>query len=139
MTASGIQDFYAILGAFGVGFDLALAAGVVVTTNCGVNQFLGILYAGMLGGFAANFGGLYLAEHSPFMSNVGQGAEAGGVRADAACCVPRMLSAARSGWRLPSPHTHPADHHTNPPTYLPPIPRTRKPGTGRLCLHGGGA
>lgn len=80
LTAAGIQDVYAILGAFGIGFDLGLAAGVVVTTNCGINQFLGLIYAGMLGGFACNLAGLYLAEHSPFISNVGQGAEAGGVR-----------------------------------------------------------
>lgn len=118
-TATGIQDMYAILGAFGIGFDLGLAAGIVVTTNCGINQvrayicvcvctrmpaadakpfpipfkhvkrnihvrtptqFLGLIYAGMLGGFACNLAGLYIAEHSPFISNVGQGAEAGGVR-----------------------------------------------------------
>jgi hypothetical protein len=69
-----------VLSAFGIGFDLGLAAGIIVTTNCGINQFLGLIYAGLLGGFAANMAGLYIAEHSPFLSNVGQGAEAGGVR-----------------------------------------------------------
>jgi len=79
VTAAGVQDVYAILGAFGLGFDLALGAGVVVTTNVAVNQFLGIMYAGMLGGFSANLAGIYIAQHSPFLSNIGQGAEAGGV------------------------------------------------------------
>lgn len=38
MTATAIQDFYAILGAFGIGFDVANAAGVMVTTHIAANQ-----------------------------------------------------------------------------------------------------
>lgn len=38
LTATAIQDFYAILGAFGIGFDCANAAGVMVTTHVAANQ-----------------------------------------------------------------------------------------------------
>lgn len=51
-------------------------------------QFLGLVYAGLLGGFSCNLAGIYIAEHTPFISNVGQMAEAGGVRLSqcVACC-----------------------------------------------------
>jgi len=38
MTATAIQDFYSILGAFGIGFDVANVAGVLVTTHVAANQ-----------------------------------------------------------------------------------------------------
>ena len=38
ITATAIQDFYAILGAFGIGFDVANIVGVMVTTHVAANQ-----------------------------------------------------------------------------------------------------
>ncbi len=38
MTAVAVQDVYAILAAFGVGFDIALGAGVMIATHVAANQ-----------------------------------------------------------------------------------------------------
>ncbi len=38
ITATAIQDFYALLGAFGIGFDVANIVGVMVTTHVAANQ-----------------------------------------------------------------------------------------------------
>ncbi|KAM3567526.1 hypothetical protein VYU27_010332, partial [Nannochloropsis oceanica] len=77
ITATAIQDFYAILGAFGIGFDVANIVGVMVTTHVAANQFLGILYSGLLGGFTFNGAGVYIGHFSPFVSFVSIGGEGG--------------------------------------------------------------
>ena len=38
ITATAIQDFYGILGAFGMGFDWSNTAGVIVTSYVAINQ-----------------------------------------------------------------------------------------------------
>lgn len=76
-TAVAIEDNYGMVAGFGVGFDIALIARLMVTTGRAGTQFFGPMYAGLLGGFTYVGTGTYIAIGSSAQSFGPLGTEAG--------------------------------------------------------------
>jgi len=76
-TGVAIEDNYGMVAGFGVGFDIALLSGLMVSTGRAGTQFFGPMYAGLLGGFTYVGAGTYVVIGSTAESYGPLGTEAG--------------------------------------------------------------